>query len=767
MSCVLLKIRLKARDGNFLTIMKLITKSSFLTLLLMLGVLVHSHAQQTLTGTVRDQENQQPVEGVNVFIPELQKGTITDADGRFTLGGLPAGQLKVQFSHIGYQNIIRNMELKNDTSTPREVALKPTVIESEAVVVSAGNYSTQHDNAIKIELLKPRQLDRLSAPSLMGKLRKIPGVDMIGKGQGVTKPVIRGLSNSNILVLNNGVKLENFQFSENHPFMVDEFGTDRVEVIKGPASLLYGSDAVGGIINVLREKPAPTGTIEGDITQKYHTNTRGYVTNVGVKGTTGNFFWGVRGGRKSHADYISGSDRVVPNTRFLNQSFHAFTGVNPSFGSFKLYYDYYEKDLGMSVPGLDTLVNGQDRDNEMWYQDLDNHMVLSKNTFYLDPVKIDADFSLQSNHRQLVTMQQTPVDMRMNTWSADVKARYEFNGYSDLIVGVQAVRKDNDNGDAINRVLPDHQVRDVGVFGLLQYSASQKLKTQAGFRWDHRNINIPGQPRTGRENSERLAPLDRSYGDVSGSLGATYRLNSTMLLRANLSSGYRTPNVAELTQQGLHGNRFEEGNRTLGSQNNYEADLSFHYHCCHALLDVSGYYNHVNDYIYLAPAGESTPEGYEIYRYSQDDARLYGGEVRFEIRPVEWFDATATYSKTIGEQQDGANLPFIPQDKLQAGVRLESGPWAFFRTLYTGVETTYAFEQDRPSRFETSTDAYFLVDLTLGGEMEIAGRRLQLGISVDNLMDEAYIHHLSTLKPLQYRNMGRNIVFSLKIPFKI
>ena len=733
-----------------------------------------SFGQNKLTGYVKDQQQQEPIEGVHVFVPELQKGTITDGEGRFVLRNLPDGHFKVQFTHIGYKNIIRSLEMPADTGRSLTIWLESTVIESEAVVVSAGSYSTQHENAIKIEMLSTRKMNRLSAPSLMGKLARIPGVDVIGKGEGVSKPVIRGLTNSNILVLNNGVKLENFQFSENHPFMIDEFGVDRVEVIKGPASLLYGSDAVGGIINIIREKPASEGKVETNLTQKYHSNTHGYETNLGVKGTHNDFFWGLRGGLKSHADYISGTGHIVPNTQYTNQSVHAFTGLNKPFGSFKLYYDFYSKDLGMSVPGLDSLVDKQDRTNKMWYQDLANHMILSKNAFYLDPFKLEADLSFQSNHRQLITRNQTGVDMLLNTFSADIKGRYDFNGTSELIVGAQAVHKENNNADAPNRVLPDHQVRDLGLFGLIQHRFSDRIKAQAGIRWDHRGISMPEQPRSGHshesdgeENHEaHLEPLERDYQDVSASLGATWRWNSNMLMRANLASGYRTPNVAELTQEGIHGNRYEQGNRNLNSQSNYEADISFHYHCCHALLDVSGFYNHINDYIFLAPTGQQNSEGFDLYRYQQNNAYLYGGEITFEVRPVRWFDLFASFSRTIGKRENQQYLPFIPQSKLKSGFRLESGQWGILENTYAGMETTYALEQNNPSRFETPTNDYFLINLNMGVSVKLGTQKMEVSVMVDNLLDKSYVNHLSTLKPLGYFNMGRNVIVSLTLPFE-
>lgn len=419
----------------------------------------------------------------------------------------------------------------------------------------------------------------------------------------------------------------------------------------------------------------------------------------------------------------------------------------------------------MSVPGLDTLVDQQDRNNEMWYQDLSNHMLLSKNTLYLDPLKIEADLSFQSNQRQLFTMDQTPVDMSLNTLGYTLRGRYDFRQYSDLILGVQGTVKNNENFDAPNHVLPDHQVHDLGIFGLLQYQFNRKLTTQAGLRWDHRDISIPRQPASGKPNADFLEKLRRAYSNFSASFGATYHLSEAVLLRTNLASGFRTPNVAELTQQGLHGNRFEEGNRDLESQTNYEADLSFHYHCCHAMLDISGFYNYIDDYIYLAPSGAITPEGFELYRYQQNTAALYGGELQFKIRPVEWFDASLTYSSTLGKQTNGEYLPFIPQDKLRSSIGLKGKEGRLLKSPSFKVEATYAFEQDHPSRFESPTDGYFLMGLHLGIRVNIASRPVHLGITVDNLFDVKYIDHLSTLMNLQYNNMGRNIIFRIRLPF--
>ncbi|HCD51059.1 MAG TPA: hypothetical protein DEQ34_01330 [Balneolaceae bacterium] len=248
-------------------------------------------AQNIISGYVTDKKTGEPLEFVNVYLPEHSKGTQTDINGYFQLKEPHAVSLKIQFSYIGYKTQIRTLHPDDDLTNVR-IQLEPSVLMTQEVVVSGGSYSTQHENAVKIESVNATDVANAGTPSFMEALATIPGVDVIAKGPGISKPVIRGLSMTNILVLNNGVKMENYQFSENHPFLVDEFGAHRIEVIKGPASLLYGSDAVGGVLNILKERPAEVHTIQADYAAQYHSNTQGIVTNLGIKGRGESFFLG-------------------------------------------------------------------------------------------------------------------------------------------------------------------------------------------------------------------------------------------------------------------------------------------------------------------------------------------------------------------------------------------------------------------------------------------------------------------------------------------
>jgi len=241
-------------------------------------------SQNQLSGIITVQETGDPLAGATVYIPELSKGIVSDKKGYYKLENLPAGTFTVEYSFMGFRTIVVKITL-NEAFFTQNVSLYSTVIQTHEVVVSSSSYTTQHENAVKIETLKADQILLSGHPNIIGSIAEIAGIDMITKGNGISKPVIRGLSNSNVVVLNNGVKLENYQFSEDHPFLVDEFGVGQVEVIKGPASLLYGSDAVGGIINIVPEKPAPSGYVQGEITNQYFTNSRGVTSSMGIKGT--------------------------------------------------------------------------------------------------------------------------------------------------------------------------------------------------------------------------------------------------------------------------------------------------------------------------------------------------------------------------------------------------------------------------------------------------------------------------------------------------
>lgn len=718
--------------------------------------------KKNIKGRITDKTSNQSLPSANVYLPEQQKGTLTDNNGSYNLNNLPKGKIKIQFSYIGYKTIIKTL-LIEDSEIILNIEMETSVLQAEEVVVSGGTFTTQHQNAIKIEVLKSKDIAEIGTPSFTEAIANVPGVDMISKGVGVAKPVIRGLSMTNILMLNNGIKMENFQFSENHPFIIDEFGIDRIEIIKGPASLLYGSDAVGGVINVLKEKPAPVGKIIGDFNTQYHSNTQGIVSNLGVRGSSENFFWGLRGGLKSHGDYCDGNGDYVPNTRFNEKSFKANIGLIKPFGLFRLYYDYNQPNLGMCVGDAIALTTENGRENKVWYQELTNHLISTKNTLFFGKYKVDVNAAYQMNNRRLQTDNNKPafemVDMDLNTFSYEIKTYLPSGVNSEYIIGLQGANKTNRNHDAPNHVLPDADVNDFSVFGLVQHTFFDKLKTQAGIRYDFRTISTIAEI-----NKDAI---DNDYSNISASVGATYELNRHILLRANLASAHRTPNIAELTQNGMHGSRYEQGDPDLKSQRSYEADLSVHFHSKHIIVDLAGFYHSINNYIFIAPTNDTIASGDEIYRYSQTNAKIYGSELSLNILPVDWINIKTSYAYLIGKQNDGNYLPFIPQNKLRLELKLQKQKIAFLENPFVKLGGLYTAKQNKPAMFETESDSYFLLNAGIGANFKWSNQLLAISIQANNLLDETYTDHLSTLKNLEYYNIGRNISINIRMPFGI
>ncbi len=721
-----------------------------------------TRAQNSIKGIVTDANLNELLPNATVYLPEQNTGTLTNENGFYTLNNLPKGRIKIQFSFIGYKTIIKTIELKND-EMELNIEMEPAMLQPEEVVVSGGTYSTQHENAIKIDLIKSKDISSVGSPTFMEALANQPGVDMISNGTGVAKPVIRGLSMTNILMLNNGIKLENFQFSEHHPFVIDEFGIDHIEVIKGPASLLFGSDAVGGVLNIIKEKPAPANKIMGDYNLQYHSNTEGIVSDFGLKGASNDFNWGFRAGIKSNKDYKDGDDNYIPNTRFNEHSFKASLGLNKSFGIFRLYYDYNRPKLSMCNDDSVDLIAENERENKLWYQDLTNHIISSKNTLFLNDFKVDINASYQLNNRKLQTDKSMPqfemVNMDLNTFSYEIKTYLPSNTNSDYIVGIQGANKTNRNNNAPNHVIPDADVNDFSVFGLAQHNLFNKLETQLGIRYDYRNIST-------EEETDKDA-VDKNYSNISISAGATFDATDNILLRANFASAYRTPNIAELTQNGVHEARYEQGNTALTTQRNYELDLSAHYHTQHLMLDISGFYNTIKDYIFLAPTNDISNEGYDIFKYAQSNSELYGGEIALNSFITNWLNFTSNYSYLIGKQENGEYLPFIPQNKLRCDLKLQKDEVGFLKDNYFKIGGLWADKQNKPAMFETKTDSYFVLNSAIGTSIKCQNQTIEFAVLVNNILNEKYIDHLSTLKEVNFYNMGRNISLNIKVPFNI
>jgi len=727
-----------------------------------------ANAQTLVEGRVTDTSGN-PLGGTSVFLPEQNKGTVCAENGEYRIENLPTGKVKIQFSYLGFNTEIKTATLQNGTNE-LNISLSEAVIESQEVVVTGGTVSSQHENAVKIDVLRLNPLNNRQTPNFAEVLTKVPGVDMISKGSGVSKPVIRGLSMNDILVLNNGVRFENYQYSSHHPLGIDEFGIDDVEIIKGPASLLYGSDAIGGVINFIKEKPTPVGTIAGDYNLQMFSNTLGMTNNLGIKGASKNIFGGLRIGQKTNADFLQGGGAFAPNSRFNEYSVKANAGYAGNIGTFKLFYDHNQQNLGLVEEEAIEEISGRGRKNDIFHQQLNTDLVSSQNKIYFGKMKLDLNSAFQNT--ELIHFGEIDVfqlQMQLATLTYEAKLYLPSDTKSEYILGFQGMNQTNENlNDRETILLPDATTNNYSGFCLLQRTFFNRLKLQTGIRYDNKTISskalgLPTDPTTYRK------ALEKSYGSFSGSMGATYNASEVLFLRANFATAYRTPNLAELTSNGQHETRYEVGNPNLVPEKSYETDLSMHLHKENISFDLAGFYNVINHYIFISPTGDKTSSGIGIYKYMQNNSTLIGGEAGIHIHPkyIHWLHFETTFSTVIGKQQNGDYLPFVPAKKLKFELRAERRKMLFLQKAFISANSNTAFNQNNAAPDETNTNGYTLFDLSIGGNIKISSQNIFIALSANNIFDKKYVDHLSTLKEVNLFNPGRNLALTLKIPFGI
>ncbi len=734
-------------------------------------------AQYSITGKITDKNNGESLAGAYVVIEKYNVGTATNNKGEYILTDIPAGEVILKFSYVGFQTTYKKVFI-SDKDVTLNIKLDTQVIEGQEVVISGNFSSTQHDNTIKISTLSSKEISESIAPSLVQSIAEVPGVDFISKGPGIGTPVIRGLSLSNILFLNNGVPLYNYQFSENHPYMVDENGIERVEIIVGPASLIYGSGAIGGVINLIGEPIAKDGTIEGKVGLSYLSNTAGIKSDIGLKGREKSFFWEINGGLISNKDYTQGDGKFAPNTRFNRNSLKSKIGFLTKFGSFKLNYQYNKDNLGLAVKPAMDLVTNNNRENKVWYQNLENHLLIFQNRLFFGKLVLATDLSYQHNHRRLIGSSLTPVntlvDMSLQTFSYRVKSTYVFDEDLKVIFGIQGMFQNNTNADAPEHVIPNANIWDLSAYGLVQYNLGKKIILESGLRYSYKDINVPLQKASGADKKQNSINPDEveysgNFSNISASVGSTIKISPKILLRINVASAFRTPNIAELTQNGVHGTRYEMGNTNLVTQKNTEGDIGLHVHTKHASVNLSGFYNNVNNYIFLSPTTDTTSEGYKIYKYEQTASVLYGGEASIHVHPhpLHWLHIKSSYEYVVGKEKSGGYLPFIPAQRLKFEVKTIKKSFNLFTDIYLLAGIQFVLAQNQPSQFEQSTPGYNLVNIGFGTNINIKNQVLKFNINISNLLDTEYTDHLSTLQDVNIMDMGRSINLRLSIPFGI
>ena len=734
----------------------------YITLLLAM-VTCYGQSQNTLEGNITNDEAGSWLFGANVYFPQLEKGTISDENGQFKINGLPTGNYKIVVSSIGFQSYSETLMLVKGSNT-LDVALSPSAIEMEEVIVSTPFHKLQRENVMKVERASVAELKNKGAVTLSEGITNVPGVESVSTGLGIGKPVIRGLSSNRVLVYTQGVRLENQQFGDEHGLGISDAGIESVEVIKGPASLLYGSDAMGGVLYLNPEKFANAGETDGDVNLSYFSNTTGFDGNAGITTSSEKLKFLIRGSAASHTDYETGGGQNVTNSRF--REYDLKTGLGYQSTTFKTEVRYNYNNLKLGIP-KEIVAQSSERTPESPYQQIDNHILSSKTNVFFDKSSLEATLGYTFNTRKEFEEGEegAALDMDLATFNYNLQYQLPKWGNLETIFGVQGMHQTNSNfGTEI--LIPDATTNDIGILGTSHLHFKNDSDLQLGLRYDHRAIDGESNGALGEEGF--IEALDRKFNSFNAAIGYRKDVLKNVTGRINLASGFRAPNLAELTSNGVHEgtNRYEIGNGALKNEQNLQVDLSLEYGNEHMEIYVNGFYNAINDYIFIEPDG-STIEGNAVFTYRQQDVNLYGGEIGVHIHPhpLDWLHVESSFETVTGKSSSDEYLPLIPANNITNTLRTEfvrKDSW--LKSSYAFLTLKSVFKQDKVSGFETTTEGFSLLNIGFGGTVFIFKQSLDIRISGNNLLDRDYVSHLSRLKTDGISNIGRNINFGVSIP---
>jgi iron complex outermembrane receptor protein len=722
-----------------------------------MGFSIFAPAQNTIVGAISGKDSK-ALSNVIVSVPEIHKETISDADGNYSLNNLPNGTFKVVYSLVGYTTKILSVSI-NEKEITQNITLEESIIHMDEVIVSTAFNKLQSQNVMKVEHASLKSLQQKGSTTLIEGLATIPGVSQVSTGTSIGKPVIRGLSGNRVLVYSQGVRLENQQFGDEHGLGLNDAGVESVEVIKGPASLLYGSDALGGVLYFNPEKFANPKEFKADFSQRLFSNTLGSNTSLGLKTSTESWKFLARGSFNTHADYEVPDGNRVTNTRYNETDIKTGVGYSNSSFSTVLRYNFNKLDLGIPENGIGE----QSTSHSTLFpkQGVDNHILSLHNNFYFKNSKLDADLGYIFNDRSEFEDSNVAVlHMKLRTLNYDLKYYFPKFNKVETIVGIQGMHQTNTNsGEEL--LIPDAETTDFGVFGTAHYEFGKNI-LQAGLRFDNRKVSSKTHGIAGDEGY--FEGIDKSFDSFNASLGYKTNLADDFTLRLNIASGFRAPNLAELTSNGVHegSNRYEIGNSALDNEQNLQTDLNVEYKSSHFELFANGFYNHINNYIFISPNG-NVIDGNNVYDYVQANAKLYGGEagIHFHPHPLDWLHFTSSFETVIGKKDDGDNLPLIPANKWNNNFRGEFNVKNWWQEGFATLNIESTFAQNNNSEFETRTNDYTLINLALGGKIIISKTIFNFNLNANNLFDKTYISHLSRLKSDGIPNIGRNIILGI------
>ncbi len=642
-------------------------------------------------------------------------------------------------------------------------------LQEVTVTGLTGTTRANHSPA-PISVIPPRVLQETSSANIIDAVAHQPGVAQITTGSGISKPVIRGLGYNRIVTVNDGIRQEGQQWGDEHGIEVDAQTVHSVEILKGPASLMYGSDAMAGVL-VLHEQPILSqGQMRATVGGEYQTNNRLWDYTVDFAGNKGGIVWNWRWSQKGAGEYENKRDGKVWGSQFREQALTGMLGLNRRWGYSHLKFSTYH-----ITPGL---VEGE-RDEETGkllpseaYQKIYHTKLVSDNSFILGDGSLKAVIGYQQNRRKEFEGEENPgLYFRLHTVNYDVHYTIAREKWQ-WAAGVSGMWQHSENlGEEF--LIPSYRLFDIGAFASVTRNFD-RWTLSGGLRFDHRHLHSYALVDDGEE---RFDDFSRNFKGLTGSIGAIYRVNDQWNMRLNLSHGFRAPNLSELGSNGEHEGtfRYEIGNHDLSPERSWQFDLGVDYSSRILSAQLSLFANHISNYIFLQRLDANSND----YQYMAGDARLWGGEVTIDLHPIEplHFENSFSYVNAVQLHQpsDSRYLPFTPAPRWNSDLRYDLIPnGRVLSNTYVNLGLECYLRQSHvhtANATETETPSYTLVNLSVGTDIKWNDRKVaSVFLTATNLFDRAYQSHLSRLKYADgpgICNMGRNFTVKVLVPIAL
>jgi iron complex outermembrane recepter protein len=741
----------------------------------------------SIHGIVRDAETNSPIMFATIRLKDIGRHRISREDGTFQFDAIPVRKYTITVQHIGYVPIERDVDLVPDDTLLIDINLTPSIFEiTESVVVTGTGRERGISDAYQpTSVLGGLELQRKMQTTLPSSLTHLPGISQQSFGAAATQPVIRGMGGDRVLVLEDGQRTGDLSTTAaDHTVAIEPVTAERVEVIRGPAGLLYGSNALGGVINIIREE-IPRNLperITGTLTVRGESYNNGYSGGGMITVPAGAF--SIRGEASGRiANDIRTPKGMLPSTDLKGYNISGGISritdwgyIGTSFRQYELRYGVPGEFNGVLIPGAHTggveiefmrrvgRLKAIHYDGIGWFSDIEldahltnyNHLEIEGETGDGRPV-VGAEFEQLSTSVSLVARHVHDNGDIRTEGAAGLAFRYR-----DLL--------------SIRGFTGTRSAREIVASAYIyEEFAYKKLRVQAGLRFDWTDIKpYRYDPiRTG----QRLLPVnDRRFNAFSGSIALLHDITPGWKIGAGTSRAFRPPAIEELYSDGPHlaDFSFDIGNPELDEEIGTGIDLFLRGEGRRLKTDLNIFYNYVSNYIYYEPTGEIDPRlrRYPVFQARADNAIFYGAEGKLEW--IIWnnivVDATLSYvhaARTI----DADPLPFIPPLNGNANLRYEVRK--FFATIgYSGAAPQNRVPSAIPDPMnegemikpQSPTPSYDLLGAGMGYRWTKYKILHTITLNIENAVDTVWRDHLSRVKDVAPQP-GRNIRLSYQLLF--